>query len=106
MGKGKSAVRNKFCVGDVVEWTSQANGSHKKKIGKVIEVVAANSTPRHREFGFPGFRGRPHESYIVEVTYPAKTSTSAIKKVTRRKPRHYWPVASLLRKSRYRTVPA
>lgn len=80
----------KFSIGDKVEWTSQANGGHKLKSGTIVEVIAPNSRPDTT--GRPGLNGcgwgRKDESYIVEV---AKGSKAA--------PRHYWPVASLLRKA-------
>lgn len=78
----------KFAVGQQVTWSSQAQGMTKTKTGTIVEVVAPNERPDTT--GRPGLNGcgfgRSHESYIVEVPQGPKA-----------KPRHYWPVASILR---------
>jgi hypothetical protein len=102
MGK-KTAAANKFSVGDVVEWTSQANGSSLKKIGTVVEVVPATKSTKATPLPLGT---RDHESYIVEVTFAPKRSTSAIKNVRVKKPKRYWPRVSVLRKSRFKAVHA
>lgn len=88
----KQQVRS-FSVGDRVSWKSQAGGHWKTKTGTVVEVVPAFKIPRDKNFG----SNRRHESYIVEVTYPAVRSTSAVKKVTQRKSERYWPLVRNLR---------
>jgi len=82
-----------FLVGDRVTWKSQAGGSWKQKTGTVVEVVPAFKVPKDKNFG----SSRNVESYIVEVSYPAKRSKSAIKKVVQRKPERYWPLARNLK---------
>ncbi len=82
-----------FSVGDRVSWKSQAGGHWKTKTGTVVEVVPAFKIPRDKRFG----SNRRHESYIVEVTYPAYRSTSAVKSVRQRKPERYWPLVRNLR---------
>lgn len=63
-----------FKMGDRVEWTSQSNGTIKKKAGEVVAVVRARGavwdflpagTPScvAKKFGNP----RTHESYLVRV---------------------------------------
>jgi hypothetical protein len=77
-----------FAVGERVTWRSQAQGSAMTKTGVIVEVVPPNVRPDTT--GRPGLNGcgfgRNHESYIVEVARGPKA-----------KPRHYWPVASILR---------
>jgi hypothetical protein len=82
-----------FAVGDRVTWKSQASGHWKQKTGTVVEVVPAFKIPRDKNFG----SNRRHESYIVEVTFEPKRSTSAIKSVRTKNPERYWPRVSNLR---------
>jgi hypothetical protein len=86
-------MHKSFAVGDRVTWKSQAAGSWKQKTGTVVEVVPAHRIPRDKNFG----SSRTHDSYIVEVTFEPKRSTSAIKSVRQRKPERYWPRVSNLR---------
>ncbi|MCP3965621.1 MAG: hypothetical protein GY718_04595 [Lentisphaerae bacterium] len=81
----------KFYRGDDVRWSSQAQGTWKKKTGQIIAVVPPRSQPEDTlyqknintaeyysyEFGNP----RDHESYIIAVNG----------KTNRAKPRLYWP---------------
>lgn len=66
-----------FKVGDTVTWSSQANGSAKRKTGIVVCVVPAN-TPAHKwainhddylasSPAFDGGMPRNHESYLVGI---------------------------------------
>jgi hypothetical protein len=76
--------------GAVVEWTSQANGGRKKKVGTVVEVVPAKCLPDQTRFrslykGYGVGSPRSHESYVVEV--PAKGKGQ---------PKIYWPRVSAL----------
>jgi hypothetical protein len=75
-----------FEVGDIVQWTSQAAGSSTTKQGTVVEVVAINTAPKHREQIKDCGRFRPTESYVVKVDRGEKV-----------KPKFYWPLVSLLR---------
>ena len=77
-----------FKVGDVVEWSSQAQGSTTTKRGVVAEVVGVDRRPdrmlfpalyKHSGCGY----GRDHESYVVLVG---------------KKP--YWPRAGSLRSTK------
>jgi hypothetical protein len=56
-----------FKVGDRVEWTSQAAGVTRTKVGVVEHVVAPREDPgpmsKNRVPGMP----RDHESYLVRV---------------------------------------
>jgi hypothetical protein len=78
-----------FSIGNVVTWRSQAQGSAKTKVGKIIEVVPPDTRPSTD--GRPGLNGcgfgRNHVSYIVEVV-TGKQGLGL---------RHYWPVVSLLK---------
>jgi hypothetical protein len=63
-----------------VTWESQANGTSKRKVGLVIEVIAPGELPtKHEPDGGP----RDHESYVVEV--PRSGSKGALP------PKTYWP---------------
>jgi hypothetical protein len=78
-----------FQIGNYVEWSSQAHGSFKKKVGGIVEVVRAGQRPNRDLFpdlySGPGAGfGRKHESYVVAVKKPRST-------------KHYWPNASKLR---------
>jgi hypothetical protein len=89
-----------FKIGDEATWSSQANGSTKQKICKVIAVVHAGEYPRGvitREHLDPeynvytndviGALPRNHESYIVAVQTPKGKG----------RPHIYWPRVSALR---------
>lgn len=61
-----------FQVGDLVEWTSQANGGRTKKEGVVVEVVQAGALPDRTLFRqlytSSGIgMARTHVSYVVNV---------------------------------------
>ena len=77
-----------FMVSDRVQWTSQAQGSWIEKIGTVVEVVPAGKRPEKIPSGSGWGFARKHLSYVVEVDQGG-----------RRRPKLYWPVASLLEKS-------
>ncbi len=91
MSKMDSYTR--FNLGDRVTWKSQAAGSWKTKVGTIIEVVAAGRLPSKM---YSTSLLRNYESYVVEVTYEPKRSTSAIKSVRVKKPKRYWPVVANL----------
>jgi hypothetical protein len=91
-----------FNLGDEVYWKSQANGSTKRKRGKVVGAVSANRPMYLMDLriilgkGFEdkysvvaefGFMSRPHKSYLVAVDQGGK-----------RKPKLYWPRVSKLRR--------
>lgn len=73
-----------FKIGDMVQWSSQAQGSTAKKVGEVVEVVTTGQRPDRERFeklyrnSGCGY-GRPERSYVVMVG---------------NKP--YWPRTSLL----------
>lgn len=90
-----------FRVGDRVTWSSQAAGSWAKKVGMVIEVVAAMQRPQRLNH----FGRRDHESYVVEVVPLAKKHGRS-GKATQRKPVIYWPVASKLERAKGRASAA
>jgi hypothetical protein len=70
-------MTQKFVVGDVVEWTSQAAGITRTKQGRVVEVVP----PGKRSVMMLGMGlSRNHESYVVHVKGRGK----------------YWPIVSRL----------
>jgi hypothetical protein len=77
-------IRFAFKVGDLVEWTSQAKGCTRTKLGRVVAVIPEHERPT-------GIKGcgdaRDHKSYIVSV---------APKNGSKAKPKAYWPVVSLL----------
>ena len=79
----------KFKEGDLVEWTSQAGGFTKTKIGKVIEVVPKGAEPKTklRDRGY----GRSEESYVV----------LGHRKGIEEKDEAYWPRVGLLRPAFY-----
>ncbi len=74
-----------FQLGDMVEWTSQAAGRTKIKVGKIIAVIAPNETPflmsayqksyklpngleiSYWKTNYGGGLPRNFESYVVEV---------------------------------------
>jgi hypothetical protein len=73
---------NGFNVGDTVRWRSQAAGSQKEKVGRVVEIVMAGSKPSNRgsSFAYGGGMNRNHDSYVVEVQQGQK-----------KRPLYYWP---------------
>ena len=72
-----------FHVGDEVEWTSQAGGRTKKKVGVIVEVIHPGEIPEARAYSDLACKGigfwRDKESYVVAV----KDGKRAVK--------HYWP---------------
>lgn len=94
-------------VGDHVEWTSQANGSKKVKRGLIVAVVPpgvlckslTTLLIKQEKFSFLDghydysaidqrhYNSRTQESYLVVVAAPVGS---------RRRPKLYWPIASLL----------
>lgn len=91
----KKKVEN-FGLGELVEWSSQAGGCNKRKVGSVVAIVEAGVTP-WQEPGlydcseykrmFDGY-ARKHKSYLVSV----------LSKSGRGKAKLYWPHAGLLHK--------
>lgn len=84
-------TRRQLRVGDRVEWTSQAGGHSKVKVGKVAAVVPAGQDPsavwmalaalpgtRHHVVRLGGAGARGHESYLVTVDGPSATSSPRI----------------------------
>ena len=80
-----------FKLNDKVAWASQSQGSARRKVGTVVQVIPANVPPKLVGSGL----ARPHESYVVSV--PGKTA--------RAKPKIYWPVVSLLQPAKEKDVP-
>lgn len=79
-----------FKLGDEVSWSSSANGSTKKKIGHVVEVIPAGVsvlTSKFRSELDAGSAPRKEESYVVCV---------GPKPSSRAKPKYYWPRVSAL----------
>jgi hypothetical protein len=75
-----------FQVGDKVEWTSQANGRAKTKVGVVADVIEKGQRP-NRERWDRLYRGsgcgysRTEESFVVLVgNKPYWPRTSALRK--------------------------
>lgn len=54
-----------FKKGQTVTWTSQASGFKKKKTGKIVAVILAGKSPKHRDVFWHSSRN--HRSYIVDV---------------------------------------
>ena len=79
-----------FEVGAIVEWTSQAAGSPKTKVGEIVAVVKAKHSPNRivrncpdlnkLTFHWGGGMDRDHESYLVRVDHGPKRLASL-----------YWP---------------
>lgn len=86
-----------FKVGDLIEWTSQAGGYNRTKIGIVIKALPIGLAPD--DFGGfggnnllwkihrPG-KGRNHESYIIALPHPDKPTE------------FFWPKVGQLTKSK------
>lgn len=74
-----------FELGQKVEWTSQANGVAKTKVGEIVQIVPVGKLPDRHRFEYlyrgPGV-GAPRRvvSYVVKVG-----------------PVFYWPRVSALR---------
>ena len=62
----------KFKLGQMVEWTSQANGNKRTKIGIVVKVVRPYYSGKniHEDFKTKSRGSRDHESYVVCVPSP------------------------------------
>ena len=78
-------------LGSMVEWTSQANGNPRTKIGVVIKVLEPNYPPEwlNKEYKTKSRGKRDHESYLVCVPSPDGTE-------------FFWPrVKDLKKASRY-----
>lgn len=62
-----------FRVGDVVEWTSQANGTYRTKVGIVMDIIRDGYSPYNR-YGLNKDRDdfRDHDSYIVGIPHVGK----------------------------------
>lgn len=61
-----------FRLGQMVRWTSQANGSAKEKRGRIVEIVPAGRLPDRERFSklYSGSgigSTRNHASCVVEV---------------------------------------
>jgi hypothetical protein len=89
-------MKNAYSNGDQVQWTSQAGGCAKTKIGAVVQIVVAGTMPdwdglmnkHNANARYGGGLTRNHTSYVVLV--PSATG--------RGRPTLYWPVASGLSK--------
>lgn len=62
----------KFKLGQMVEWTSQANGHKRTKIGIVVKVVRPGYPGEliHEDFRTKSRGKRDHESYVICVPNP------------------------------------
>lgn len=89
MRRKHESPQQRFTVGQVVMWASQANGSWVIKTGEVTVVVPPGKAPGGGDFGIIG---RDSESYLVKVTPVGKRGP--------RKPRIYWPLVSKLKLGR------
>lgn len=74
-----------FAVGDKVQWSSQAQGRSKRKVGVVVAYVPVGERPCRHDFPDlhkgPGCGwGRTVDSWVVRVGN-----------------KHYWPVSKNLR---------
>ncbi|NEG85064.1 hypothetical protein GQQ22_13415 [Pantoea agglomerans] len=80
---------SKFKLGEEVSWSSSANGSTKKKIGNVVDVIPAGKPISSSKFKTLSGGGLPRkeESYVVCVD---------VKPGSRGKPKYYWPRVSAL----------
>lgn len=85
MSKRKDVVSIELKLGDVVEWSSQAQGHSKSKQGVVVAIVPPGQRPDRDQFidlyKGPGVGfGRKHVSYVIRVG----------------RSKHYWPFANKL----------
>ena len=79
-----------FKVGDWVQWTSQAAGITRTKVGEVTHIIP----PGQRPSNVVGCgSGRDHESYVVLAYLKEKLAGVNLS----RKRRSYWPAVSGLR---------
>jgi len=79
-----------FKLGDEVSWSSSANGSTKKKIGNIVDVIPAGASVYRSKFINSldvGNIPRKHESYVVCVGAAPGS---------RAKPKYYWPRVSAI----------
>lgn len=81
-----------FQVGDVVRWSSSAQGYTKEKTGTVVEVVQPGKRPNRLRFASLYKMGigstRTSVSYVVHVETGVNKAGN--------KGRYYWPHASKL----------
>lgn len=65
-------MTNKFKLGEMVEWTSQAGGNPRTKIGIVVKIVRAGYPGEliHEDFRTKSRGKRDHESYVICVPSP------------------------------------
>lgn len=63
---------SKFKLGQMVEWTSQAGGNPRTKIGIVVKIVRAGYPGEliHEDFRTKSRGKRDHESYVICVPNP------------------------------------
>ena len=82
-----------FTIGQMVEWTSQARGKERTKIGVVVGVLSAHTPlrllPYFETMRIDAWGGssRNHKSYIIAEVHP------------HRKPKFYWPRVQYLKKA-------
>lgn len=94
-----------FAIGEIVSWSSSANGTTKEKRGKVVAIVDGKEKndgtrlsfvlPSYGQYNLnnvPQFLWRLGESYIIAV------ESDASPRDYKRKPKLYWPRTSQLRK--------
>lgn len=73
MSRNRKKPTPSFSIGQLIEWTSQANGNARTKIGIVVDVLKpcyptewVNAKYKTRSHG----HARDHESYIICVPSP------------------------------------
>ena len=82
-----------FAIGQMVEWTSQAGGNTRTKIGVVMGILPAGASIRtipyfnQMNINTDGFT-RKHESYVIAEVHP------------HRKPKFFWPYTHQLQKAK------
>lgn len=70
----KANAKQKYEMGQMVEWTSQANGNVRTKIGIVVRVLRPHYSAENvsEDYGTKSRGQRNHESYVVCVPNPDK----------------------------------
>ena len=95
-----------YQIGDLVEWTSHANGYYRTKIGVVVQRVPVGYTPdNYVDQSFWKIEGcgepRNHESYIIALSHPDKPTEFFWPKVVHlSKSKRYLPIVLEKRKEK------